>query len=155
MGQGPSLVERRTFPADRRAAPRGGRRRIDHTGRPVVLIVDGHVDSRDLLATVLQELGVTIAEASTGAEALDRLGTTPLPSLILIDLALPDGHGSDIVRALKADAATRDIPVVALSAAVTAQDKARATNAGCVAFIEKPLLPDNVIALVRRVLSAR
>jgi two-component system cell cycle response regulator DivK len=148
-------VERRTFPADRRAAPRGGRRRVDHTGRPVVLIVDDHVDSRDLLATILQELGVTISEAGTGAEAFGRLGTTPLPSLILIDLALPDCHGSDIVRALKADAATRDIPVVALSAAVTTQEKARATNAGCVAFIEKPLLPDNVIALVRRVLSAR
>jgi CheY-like chemotaxis protein len=148
-------VDRRTFSAERRAAPRGGRRRVDDTGRPVALIVDRHVGSRDLLATVLQELGVTIAEAGTGAEALDRLGSTPLPSLILIDLALPDCHGSDVVRALKADAATRDIPVLALSAAVTAEDKARAANAGCVAFIEKPLLPDNVIALVRRVLSGR
>ena len=148
-------MERRIFPADRRAAPRGGRRRVDDTGRPVVLIVDDHVDSRDLLATVLQELGVTIAEAGTGAEALDRLGTTPLPSLILIDLALPDCHGSDIVRALKADDATREIPVVGLSASMTAQDKARASDAGCLAFIEKPLLPDKVIALVRRVLSAR
>ena len=120
-----------------------------------MLIVDDHVGSRDLLATVLQELGVTIAEAGTGAEALERLGTAPLPSLILVDLALPDCHGSEVVRALKAHAATRDIPVVALSAAVTAQDKARATSAGCVGFIEKPLLPDNVIALVRRVLSAR
>ena len=146
------MVERRRNP-DRRAAPRGGRRTADHSGRPVVLIVDDHVDSRELLATVLQEAGVTVAEAGTGKEAVERVALSPVPSLILIDLALPDCHGTAVVRTLKQSDGTRHIPVVALSASVMAPDKEAAAQAGCLAFIEKPLIPDDVVSMVRRVLD--
>jgi two-component system, cell cycle response regulator DivK len=146
------LVERRLAP-ERRLVPRGGRRDGDHEGRPLVLVVDDHVDSRDLMAAVLQELGVVIAEAGTGAAALERAAASPQPALILIDLSLPDCHGTDVVRALKADEAMRDIPVVALSASVMASDKEAAARAGCAAFIEKPVLPDEVVAMVRRLLA--
>ena len=82
----------------------------DHEGRPVVLVVDDHVDSRDLMAAVLQEVGVAIAEAGTGAAALERVAMEPRPSLIMIDLSLPDRHGTEVVKALKADAAVRRHP---------------------------------------------
>jgi CheY-like chemotaxis protein len=145
-------VERRLSP-ERRVVPRGGRRDEDHSGRPVVLIVDDHVDSRDLMAAVLQELGVTIAEAGTGADALRRASQHPVPALIMVDLLLPDCHGTDVARALKAAGSTRDIPVVTLSASVTASDKDAAAAAGCAAFIEKPFVPDEVVAMVRRLLT--
>ena len=119
----------------------------------MVLIVDDHVDSRDLMAVVLQELGVTIAEAGTGADALRRASQHPVPALVMVDLSLPDCHGTEVARALKAAGSTRDIPVVALSASVTASDKEAAAAAGCAAFIEKPLLPDEVIEMVRRLLN--
>ena len=146
-------MDRRTSAGDRRAAPRGGRRTTDHDGRPVVLIVDDHVDSRELLATVLQELGVVIAEAGNGREAAQRLAAFPVPSLVLVDLALPDCHGTDIVRKMKREPATADVPVVVLSASVMASDKEAAAQAGCAAFVEKPILPDDVVALVRRLLA--
>jgi two-component system cell cycle response regulator DivK len=94
------------------------------------------------MAAVLQEVGVAIAEAGTGAGALERVALEPRPSLIMIDLSLPDCHGTEVVKALKADPALRRIPIVALSASVMASDKDAAAEAGCVAFIEKPVLPD-------------
>ena len=93
------------------------------------------------------------AEAGTGEEARVRVAAEPLPSLVLVDLALPDCHGTDIVRAIKQSPLTRHIPVVALSASVMPSDKEAAANAGCIAFVEKPLMPDDVIDLVRRILS--
>ena len=146
------MSERRTSP-DRRQTARGGRRDADHCGRPVVLVVDDHADSRELMAAVLQEIGVAMAEAATGREALRRAAAFPIPQLILIDLSLPDCHGTEVVRVLKQDDSTFSIPIVALSASVMAADKEAAAAAGCVAFIEKPVLPDEVVRVVRRVLS--
>jgi CheY-like chemotaxis protein len=147
------VVERRLAPADRRIAARGGRRRADYAGRPVVLIVDDHVDSRELLSTILQEIGVSVAEAGTGREALLRVALPPQPRLVLLDLSLPDCHGTEVVQTLRSTPATRDIPVVALSASVMPSDKERAAQAGCTAFLDKPVLPDDVIELVRRLLA--
>ena len=146
-------MERRFFP-ERRLVPRGGRRSADHTGRPIVLVVDDHVDSRDLMAAVLQEVGVVMAEAGTGADGLTRARSDPRPALIMVDLSLPDCHGTEVMRQLKADATSRDIPIVALSASVMTADKQAAASAGCVAFVEKPILPDDVVALVRRLLAS-
>ena len=126
---------------------------MDDDGRPVVLIVDDHADSRELLATVLQDVGLATAEAGTGRDAIRRIGTRPVPNLILLDLTLPDCHGTDVVRQVKHNPATERIPVVVLSAAVRTADKEAAARAGCVAFIEKPVLPDHVVSLVRRLLS--
>jgi two-component system cell cycle response regulator DivK len=119
----------------------------------VILIVDDHDDSRELMAAVLQDAGVAIAEAATGREALVRACALPRPHLVFIDLSLPDVHGTEVVRRLKEDVLTTHIPVVALSASVMAADKERAAKAGCAAFIEKPLIPDDVVAMVRRVLD--
>ena len=147
------MVERRTSP-DRRKADRGGRREDDHAGRLVILVVDDHADSREFVAAVLQDDGVAVAEAATGGEALLRAWSKPHPDLVLLDLSLPDCHGTDVVRTLKQDARTRDIPVVALSASVMAADKERAAEAGCAEFIEKPVIPDTLIDVIRRVLGA-
>ena len=147
------MVERRTS-TDRRRTRRGGRREDDHDGRPVILVFDDHADSRELVATVLQDIGLAIAEAATGGDALLRAWSKPHPHLVLIDLSLPDCHGTDVVRTLKQDPRTSDVPIVALSASVMAADKERAAEAGCVEFIEKPVIPDTVIAVVRRVLGA-
>ena len=146
------MAERR-FSPERRLVLRGGRREADYEGRPVVLVVDDHVDSRDLMAAVLQEVGVAIAEAGTGAGALERVAMEPRPSLIMIDLSLPDRHGTEVVKAFKADPAVRHIPVVALTASVMPSDKDAAAAAGCAAFIEKPVLPDTVVALVKKFLA--
>ena len=147
-------MDRRLSTRDRRVSDRGGRRGADHRGRPLVLIVDDHADSRELIAAVLQDVGVAIAEAATGGDALRRASGTPLPSLIILDLTLPDCHGTEVVRALKAAPGTSHIPIVALSASVMPAAKQAAVASGCEAFLEKPVLPDDVVATVRRLLAA-
>ena len=61
-------------------------------------------------------------------DALVRAWSKPYPHLVLIDLSLPDCHGTDVVRSLKQDPRTTDVPVVALSASVMAADKERAAR---------------------------
>ena len=86
---------------------RGGRRDDDHPGRPVVLVVDDHADSRELVATVLQDIGVAIAEAAPARDALVRAWSKPHPHLVLIDLSLPDCHGTDVVAHAQAGSRAR------------------------------------------------
>ena len=118
-----------------------------------MLIVDDHADSREFAATVLSDMGLGIAEAATGRDALERAWSAPTPHLVLIDLSLPDCHGTDVVRTLKQDPRTAGTPIVALSASVMAADKERAAQAGCADFIEKPVTPDRMVAVVRRALG--
>ena len=133
------MGDRRTSSTDRRLSHRGGRRLDDYNGRPLVLVVDDHVDSRDLLAAVLREIGVSLAEAGCGKDALARLRVPPMPRLVLLDLSLPDCHGTEIVRALKSDTRTTHIPVIALSANAIPRDIERGLHAGFFRYLTKPI----------------
>jgi CheY-like chemotaxis protein len=124
---------------------------MDHRG-PVVLVVDDHADCRELVAAVLGSAGIATTEASTCAAALDRLHQPTVPSLIILDLQLPDGHGNDLIRIIKADPATSSVPILVLSALVTAADRRAAADAGAVGFLAKPILPDQILDAVRRVM---
>lgn len=147
------MRERRLWPAKRRIALRGGRRQPDYAGLPIILIIDEDVHSRELVATVLQEIGVSILEAVDVREALERAVAEPRPHLILIDLHLSDGSALDVVRALKRDRRSRHIPIAALGREISAPERQAATIAGCAAFIDEPVLPDDVVALARRLLA--
>jgi CheY-like chemotaxis protein len=149
------VEERRKRSGDRRKTWRGGRRAADHLGRPIVLIVDDHADSRELLAAVLASDGIATAEASSGAAALQRMHALPTPRLVILDLGLPDCYGTDLIRTLRADVVTAGVPVLVLSASVTARDRQAAIAAGALGFMAKPILPDDVIDAVRRALPDR
>ena len=144
---------RQSGPGDRRTRWRGGRRGDDNRERPVVLVVDDHADSRELIAAVLGAASVATAEASSGAAALQRVLEEPRPSAIIIDLGLPDCHGTDCIRALKQAPETAGIPILVLSASVTDADKRGATEAGAIAFLRKPILPDDLLIALRKVLE--
>ena len=146
-------TERRSGMPDRRHAWRGGRRTGDYAGRPVILLVDDHADSREFVAAVLSGAGLAIAEAATAREALERTSMAPRPALVLLDLALPDISGIELIGALRAMPACAALPIVILSASVTPADRAAVAAAGCDAFLAKPVLPDHLLAVVMRVLG--
>jgi CheY-like chemotaxis protein len=143
----------RSHRGDRRTLWRGGRRSSDHRQRPVVLVVDDHADSRELIAAVLGGAEIGTAEASTGAGALERVLEAPRPSAIIIDLGLPDCHGTDCIRVLRQAPATADLPILVLSASVTDGDRTGAADAGATAFLSKPILPDDLLTAVRAALA--
>jgi len=120
--------------------------------RPLVVVVEDHADSREMYVHCLALSGFRTAEAGNGKEAI-RLAVELRPDLIVTDLSLPGLDGYEVIGRLKADVATRDIPIIALTAHADLASALRARQAGCSAFLAKPCLPEALVAEVSRVLS--
>jgi CheY-like chemotaxis protein len=103
-----------------------------------ILLVEDNEMNRDMLSRRLIKRGFEIETAVDGAEGV-RKAQTLAPDLILMDMSLPVMHGWDATREIKSDAATRDIPVIALTAHAMAGDREKALEAGCDEFETKPV----------------
>jgi CheY-like chemotaxis protein len=121
--------------------------------RPRVLVVDDYPDAREMYAEYLQYSGFDVIEAGNGMEAIER-ATDSAPDIILMDLSLPVMDGWEATRRLKADKATADIPIVALTGHALAGILEGARKAGCDAFVTKPCLPEDLVKEIRKVLSS-
>jgi DNA-binding response OmpR family regulator len=101
---------------------------------PRVLLVDDDKFFRRACEVSLRQRGFEVLTAGDGEEGL-RLGSTPpYPDLILLDRVMPRLHGIEVLRALKADPATRHIPIVVFSSSSREQDKAEALEIGAAAY---------------------
>jgi CheY-like chemotaxis protein len=118
-----------------------------------ILIVDDHPANMKLVSFLLSHRGYAVLSAASAAEAL-RILQTSRPRLILMDLQMPGIDGFELTRRLKADPATRDIAIVAVTAYAMQGDEARARAAGCDGYLTKPIdtraLPGLVAAYLAR-----
>ena len=105
---------------------------------PRVLVVEDNPVNLELVGALLESEGWSVIPAET-ADASLRLAATERPDLIVMDVQLPGMSGYDATRRLKADPATAAIPVVALTAHAMRGEEARAREAGCNAFLTKPI----------------
>lgn len=105
---------------------------------PLVLIVDDNEKNRKLARDVLRAAGLRTVEAARGDEAL-ALAAEHRPDVILLDLRLPDMHGTHVARGLRAGAATGRIPIVALSASPYAGGSDRLLAADFDGYLRKPI----------------
>lgn len=121
------------------------------TTLPRVLLVEDNADNRRLMQRIIGDLA-TLLEASDGAEGL-RLAQAERPDLILMDLSLPVMSGWDVTLRLKADPATRHIPIVVVSAHAMEGDREKAIAAGCDAYVAKPIEIAPFLALLERLLA--
>jgi len=103
-----------------------------------ILVVEDNAVNRRLAEFLLRANGYQVREASTAPEAFEIL-KTERPDLILMDVQLPGMDGLEATRRLKANAATRDIPVVAVTSYAMTGDREKALAAGCVGYITKPI----------------
>ena len=117
----------------------------------MVLIVDDHPINLKLASEVLLASDYEVVVAAD-AEQAQQLLTTLVPDLILMDIALPGMDGLSLTRIIKKDARLRHVPVVALTAYAMRGDELKASDAGCDAYITKPIdtrsLVDQVSALI-------
>jgi CheY-like chemotaxis protein len=120
---------------------------------PLILVVDDYQDAREMYAEYLQYSGFRVAEAKNGNEAVAQARSLK-PDLILMDLSLPGMDGWEATRVLKADEATKHIPIVALTGHALAGASEGARKAGCDSFVTKPCLPDDLVVEVRRMLNS-
>ena len=103
-----------------------------------ILVVDDNLTNLKLARVVLTKKGYEVRTATDAAEALAALAVFR-PRLILMDIQLPGVDGLALTRRLKADPATRGIPIVALTSYAMKGDEEKALRAGCDAYITKPI----------------
>ena len=102
-----------------------------------ILVVDDVVDNLRFLSQTLSSQGYKVRGAKNGAAAL-KVVKKIVPDLILLDIRMPDLNGYEICQRLKADAITKDIPIIFLSALDDVLDKVQAFEAGAVDYVTKP-----------------
>jgi CheY-like chemotaxis protein len=107
-------------------------------GEPKILVVEDNAVNRRLAGYLLRAKGYEVREAETAAAAFEAV-RAQRPDLILMDIQLSGMDGLEATRCLKADPATRDIPVVAVTAYAMPGDREKALAAGCAGYITKPL----------------
>ena len=117
-----------------------------------IVVADDDPDILRIVSMSLEAVGYEVFKAMNGSEAVD-LAKEHHPNLILLDMMMPVLSGYEAVQELKADDATRDIPVVGLSAKAMATDMERATDAGIDGYITKPFRIAQVITVVEGYLS--
>jgi two-component system cell cycle response regulator DivK len=103
-----------------------------------ILYVEDNDDNVFMLKNRLSRVGFTVIIANDGVQGV-AMAASERPDLILMDLTLPKMDGWEATRRIKADEKTKHIPIVALTANVTASDKEKAMAAGCNDFDTKPV----------------
>lgn len=122
--------------------------------RADLLIVDDTPDNLRVLARMLSRNGYNVRKALNGQMALTACQNS-VPELILLDIMMPGIDGYEVCQRLKANDATRDVPVIFLSALTDANDKVKAFQSGGVDYIAKPFQLEEVLARVRHHLALR
>jgi CheY-like chemotaxis protein len=120
--------------------------------RPLILAVDDDEDNLLLLSEVLEPMSCSFISATHGQAAI-LLAQNFHPDLILLDVMLPDFNGVEVVKRLKQNPQTKEIPIVAVTALARAEDRERLLLAGCNEYISKPYMLDDLEEIVRRYLS--
>ncbi|MFQ5465215.1 MAG: response regulator [Thermodesulfobacteriota bacterium] len=117
-----------------------------------ILVVDDEEDILNLLEFNLTRAGFECIKATDGPEAL-VLASAERPTLVLLDIMLPNMEGTEVLRRLKGDAATRGIPVVMLTAKGEEVDKIVGFELGAEDYITKPFSPRELVLRVKAVLK--
>ena len=119
---------------------------------PLILVVDDDELNRDMLSRRLVKKGYEIELAVNGEDAIAAVGRRR-PDLILMDLSMPVLDGYQATRLLKADDATRSVPIVGLSAHAMIGDREKALEAGCDDYDTKPIELPRLLSKVEAFLS--
>jgi DNA-binding response OmpR family regulator len=117
-----------------------------------VLVADDEEDIRALVAFRLKRAGYEVITAADGEEAL-HLATTRLPDLVVLDMMMPKATGVEVTRSMREQAATKDIPVILLTARAQEADVSRGFEAGVDDYVKKPFSPQDLQTRVQALLE--
>ena len=121
--------------------------------RPIILLVDDNRTHQYSLSRHLDECGFEVLQAHTGAEAL-ALASAHIPSLVLLDVNLPDLSGFEICKKLKQGPATQSIPVIFHSATHDTQSaRLQAIDLGAVSFLNYPIDIEHLMMVIQGTLA--
>ena len=116
-----------------------------------ILVVEDQEDNRQILRDLLSSADYEMVEAENGKEALTAV-VEHKPDLILMDIQLPIMDGYEATRRIKADPATKSIPIIVVTSYALSGDEGKAREAGCDAYVTKPYSPRQLLAKIREFL---
>jgi two-component system cell cycle response regulator DivK len=120
---------------------------------PLILLVDDYVDGREMYAEYLTFRGYRVVTADSGVDAV-RVATLPdRPSLILMDIRMPNLDGTAAMKVLRQDRGFASVPIVALTAQALEDERASALLAGFDGVIAKPCFPDELVERIQHYLN--
>ena len=119
---------------------------------PKVLLVEDNEMNRDMLSRRLVRRGYEVVFAVDGQQGID-MAASESPDIILMDLSLPVIDGWEATRRVKAQAATKNIPIIGLTAHAMSDDRDKAIDAGCDEYDTKPVELERLIGKMERLLG--
>jgi CheY-like chemotaxis protein len=141
-------------PHVRPAWPNSSRRYQDCPTMTRILIVDDETNYRVLLRACLERAGHDVLDLANASEVLE-LACARKPDAILLDFDLPDGLGTDVCRSLKANAATRSIPVIMVTGRTGEQDRVECFEAGADDLVGKPFSLRELLLRIRSLVQRK
>lgn len=124
-----------------------------NTRNQTLLVVDDAPDNIQLLSGLLKE-HYKIKAATSGEKALMIAGKTPQPDLILLDVMMPGMDGYEVCRQLKDNEGTRLIPIVFVTGHATEDEQQRGLGMGAAAYLSKPVVAQELLSIIGRLLPA-
>ena len=120
---------------------------------PRILVVDDEEDVLNVLRLVLSKSGYDVITASSGMDGLAQAQSEP-PAAILLDIMMHEMDGWEVLKLLKLDDQTRDVPVIILSARVEPKDKIRGLQEGAIDYVTKPFAVREILEKVAAILGS-
>lgn len=121
--------------------------------KPVVAVIEDDPDMQVFLRLVLEGAGYEVKVAGTGEEAKAMMASQPAPSLVTMDLELPDAKGDELIMAMKTSKTWQFAPVIMITATPKSEKTTWAIRSGAKAYLQKPLKSEQVVEAVRKVLK--
>ncbi|MFN3532673.1 MAG: response regulator [Candidatus Brocadia sp.] len=118
----------------------------------VIMTVDDSASMRQMISFTLQNAGYNVIEATDGKDALSKLNSSPIHMLIS-DINMPNMNGTELVRQVRANPAYRFIPIIMLTTESHDSKKQEGKSAGATGWIVKPFKPEQLLAVVKKVLG--
>ena len=116
-----------------------------------ILTVDDSATVRQMVSFTLKTAGFDVIEAKDGQDALDKLG--PAPAMVITDLNMPRLDGIGLIKGLRAHPNAKFVPIVVLTTESETAKKQQARTAGATAWIVKPFRPEQLLAVIQKVLG--
>jgi two-component system chemotaxis response regulator CheY len=117
------------------------------------LVVDDSTTMRRIIINTLNKVGYTdCAEAANGREGVERLATTTV-DMVITDWTMPEMSGIDFIRSVRANAATKDLPVLMVTTNAAKDDIVEALKAGVNSYVVKPFTPETIKEKIESMLA--
>jgi len=118
----------------------------------IIMTADDSASVRQMVSFTLKEAGYEIVEAVDGQDALDKLSSAVV-NMLITDLNMPKMDGIELIRRVRAQPQSRFMPIVMLTTESQAAKKQKGKEAGATGWIVKPFKPEQLLAVVRKVLG--